>query len=108
MYRPGCFCFAGSDLLCPFRTTTLKREDYTMKLTSFLFFGAGVAFGIGVMYAVKSDTGKRIALALASKGYELKGRLASMADEVKDTVGDVVSEARNAVKKQDAQAFGAQ
>lgn len=65
-----------------------------MKLTRLMFFGMGVALGVGATYAVKSRTGKKLAVALASKGLELKDRLACMADRMKESVEDIVAEAR--------------
>ncbi len=65
-----------------------------MKFTSFLIFGAGVALGVGATCAVKSRRGRKLAVALASKGLELKDRLACMADRMKESVEDIVAEAR--------------
>ena len=65
-----------------------------MKFTRFLIFGAGMALGVGAVCAVKSRRGKKLAVALASKGLELKERLACMADRMKESVEDIVAEAR--------------
>lgn len=65
-----------------------------MKFTRLLIFGAGVALGAGAVYAARSRTGKKFAVALASKGLELKERLACMADRMKESVEDIVAEAR--------------
>ena len=65
-----------------------------MKFTSFLIFGAGVALGVGATCAVKSRRGRKLAIALASKGLELKEHLACMADRMKESVEDIVAEAR--------------
>ena len=64
-----------------------------MKFTSFLIFGVGVALGVGASCAVKSRKGRTLAIALASKGLELKDRLACMADRMKkSTFSTTVSE----------------
>ena len=73
-----------------------------MKFTSFLIFGAGVALGVGATYALKSRRGKKLAVALASKGLELKDRLTCMADRMKESVEDIVAEARYAHEHGDA------
>lgn len=67
-----------------------------MKFADVLLFGAGVALGVGATYAVKSRRGKKLAVALASKGLELKDRLACVADRMKESVEDIVAEARYA------------
>ena len=73
-----------------------------MKFTSFLIFGVGVALGVGASCAVKSRKGRTLAIALASKGLELKDRLACMADRMKESVEDIVAEARYANEHGDA------
>lgn len=65
-----------------------------MRYTRLFIFGLGVAVGVGAVYAVKSKTSKKRAVALASKGLELKDRLACMADNVKESVEDIMAEAR--------------
>ena len=67
-----------------------------MKFADVLLFGAGVALGVGATYAVKSWRGKKLAVALASKGLELKDRLACVADRMKESVEVFVAEARYA------------
>lgn len=73
-----------------------------MKFTSFLIFGAGVALGVGATCAVKSRRGRKLAIALASKGLELKEHLACMADRMKESVEDIMAEARYANEHGDA------
>lgn len=73
-----------------------------MKFADVLLFGAGVALGVGATYAVKSRRGKKLAVALASKGLELKDRLACVADRMKESVEDIVAEARYANEHGDA------
>lgn len=65
-----------------------------IRCTRCLIFGAGVALGVAATCAVKSRTGKKLAVALTSKGLELKDKLACMADRMKESVEDIVAEAR--------------
>jgi hypothetical protein len=59
-----------------------------------LFFAAGIGVGIGVTCFVKSKAGKKTAVAIASKGLELKDRVVSMAERAKEAVDDVIAEAK--------------
>ena len=68
----------------------------------FLIFGAGGALGVGATCAMKSRRGRNLAVALASKGLELKDRLTCMADRMKESVEDIVAEARYAHEHGDA------
>ncbi|MDR1622406.1 MAG: DUF6110 family protein [Synergistaceae bacterium] len=68
-----------------------------------LFFTAGVVVGVGVVCLVKSKAGKKAAVAVVSKGLELKNRVASMTERVKEAMDDVVAEAKY-VNEQKAQA----
>ncbi len=79
-----------------------------MRLTRLLIFGAGVALGVGATCAVKSKAGKKLAVALASKGLELKDRLACMADRMKESVEDIVAEARYVNEHGGAEEAGAE
>jgi hypothetical protein len=65
-----------------------------MKYEKALLFAAGAVFGIGTACFVKSRTGKKVAVAIAGKGLELKDCVAGMAERVKETVDDVMAEAR--------------
>ena len=65
-----------------------------MKFSHLLIFGAGVALGAGAVCAVQSKMGKKFAVAVVGKGLELKERLAYMADRMKESVEDIVAEAR--------------
>ncbi|MDR2137811.1 MAG: DUF6110 family protein [Synergistaceae bacterium] len=59
-----------------------------------LFFAAGVAVGVGVVCFVKSKAGKKAAVAIVSKGLELKECVASTAERIKEAAQDVVAEAK--------------
>jgi hypothetical protein len=67
---------------------------YAMKYEKALLFAAGVAVGVGAVCFVRSKAGKKAAVAIVSKGLELKDRVAAAAERVKETVGDVVAEAK--------------
>jgi hypothetical protein len=58
------------------------------------FFAVGVAVGAGAVCFVRSKAGKKVAVAIASKGLELKDCVTSMAERVKETVDDVMAEAK--------------
>ena len=58
------------------------------------FFTAGVIAGVGAACFVRSEKGKKTAVAIASKGLELKERVAGMAERLKETVDDVMAEAK--------------
>lgn len=79
-----------------------------VRCTRCLIFGAGIALGVAAVCAVKSRTGKRMAVALTSKGLELKDRLACMADRMKESVEDIVAEARYANEHGCAEEAGAE
>jgi hypothetical protein len=65
-----------------------------MKYERALLFAAGVIVGAGAVCFVRSKAGKSAAVAVLSKGLELKERAASMAGQLKETVEDVVAEAK--------------
>jgi hypothetical protein len=65
-----------------------------MKYGQAFFFLAGAAVGVGVACFVKSKAGKKTAVAIVSKGLELKDCVASTAERVKEVVEDVVAEAK--------------
>jgi hypothetical protein len=67
------------------------------------FFAAGVVVGAGVVCFVKSKAGKKAAVAIASKGLELKDCVVSATERLKEAVDDVVAEAKY-VNEQKAQA----
>jgi hypothetical protein len=58
------------------------------------YFAAGVAVGVGVVCFVRSKAGKKVAVAIASKGLELKNCVASMAERAKEAADDVIAEAK--------------
>ncbi|MDR2523862.1 MAG: hypothetical protein LBC93_09215 [Synergistaceae bacterium] len=58
------------------------------------FFTAGVIAGVGAACFVRSEKGRKTAVAIASKGLELKERVAGMAERLKETVDDVMAEAK--------------
>jgi hypothetical protein len=59
----------------------------------------GVAVGAAGACFLKSGAGRKTAVALASKGLELKERVASAAERAKETASDIVAEARFANEK---------
>lgn len=65
-----------------------------MKYGNLLLFAAGAAVGAGAVWLVTSGKGRRSAVAIISKGLELKERVAGMAERVKETADDVVAEAK--------------
>ncbi|MDR1875138.1 MAG: YtxH domain-containing protein [Synergistaceae bacterium] len=67
-----------------------------MKNEKVLLFAAGLAVGAGIACFTKSQAGKKLAVSVVGKGMELKDCVASMAERVKETVDDVVAEAKYA------------
>ncbi|MDR1378620.1 MAG: YtxH domain-containing protein [Synergistaceae bacterium] len=65
-----------------------------MKYERALFFIIGMTVGAGVVCFAKSKAGKKTAVAIVSKGLELKDRVASTAERVKEAVEDMVAEAK--------------
>ncbi|MDR3280151.1 MAG: DUF1490 family protein [Synergistaceae bacterium] len=58
------------------------------------YFLVGVAAGAAGVCFLKSETGRKAAVAITSKGLELKDRVATMAERVKETTSDIVAEAK--------------
>jgi hypothetical protein len=65
-----------------------------MKYERALLFAAGVLVGAGAVCFIRSGAGKKAAVAVVSKGLELKNCVASMAGRVKETAEDVLAEAK--------------
>ncbi|MDR1508055.1 MAG: DUF6110 family protein [Synergistaceae bacterium] len=65
-----------------------------MKYGNLLLFAAGAAVGAGAVWLVTSGKGRKSAVAIISKGLELKERVACMAERAKETADDVVAEAK--------------
>ncbi|MDR1137979.1 MAG: DUF6110 family protein [Synergistaceae bacterium] len=65
-----------------------------MKYGNLILFAAGAAVGAGAVWLVTSGNGKKSAVAIVSKGMELKERVAGMAERVKEAADDVVAEAK--------------
>jgi hypothetical protein len=60
------------------------------------YFLAGLVAGAAGVCFIKSETGRKTAVAIAGKGLELKDRVAAMADRAKETADDIVAEAKYA------------
>jgi hypothetical protein len=58
------------------------------------YFLTGVAIGAAGVCFMKSETGRKAAVAIASKGLELKDRVAVIAERAKETADDIVAEAK--------------
>jgi hypothetical protein len=65
-----------------------------MKYGNLLLFAAGAAVGAGAVWLVTSGKGRQSAVAIVSKGLELKERVAGMAERAKETADDVLAEAK--------------
>ncbi|MDR1471945.1 MAG: hypothetical protein LBS75_05425 [Synergistaceae bacterium] len=65
-----------------------------MKYGKLLTFLAGAAVGAGALLFVNSKAGKNLAVAVASKGLELRERAAAAAELLKERADDVVAEAK--------------
>jgi hypothetical protein len=67
-----------------------------MKYEKTLLFAAGFIAGAGLVCFAKSRAGKKIAVALVGKGMELRDCVASVTERAKETIDDVVAEAKYA------------
>ncbi|HCL80583.1 MAG TPA: hypothetical protein DIC53_11530 [Synergistaceae bacterium] len=65
-----------------------------MKLDKVLIFAVGVVVGVGAVKMMKSKPGRRAVVSIAHKGYELKDLVNGMAERVKESLDDVVAEAK--------------
>ncbi|MDR1048290.1 MAG: hypothetical protein LBL51_00925 [Synergistaceae bacterium] len=70
-----------------------------MKYEKVLLFAAGALVGAGAVCFVRSQAGRKAAVAVIGKGLELKERVAGMAERLKETADDIVAEARYANEK---------
>ena len=57
-------------------------------------FAAGFIVGAGVVCFAKSEKGRNAAVAIASKGLELKERVSGLTERFKESVDDVMAEAK--------------
>ncbi|MDR3165409.1 MAG: DUF6110 family protein [Synergistaceae bacterium] len=67
-----------------------------MKYERAILLGAGILVGMGVTCFAKSKLGKKAAVAVVSKGLQLKECVAGIAERTKETIDDVIAEAKNA------------
>ena len=65
-----------------------------MKYERALLFAAGVVVGAGAVCFIRSGAGKKAAVAVVSKGLELKNCVAAMAERAKEAAEDVLAEAK--------------
>ena len=72
-----------------------------MKYERAIFFGAGILAGMGAVCFAKSKLGRKAAVAVVSKGLQLKECVAELAERTKETVDDVIAEAKNVNEQND-------
>ncbi|GHV52459.1 hypothetical protein FACS1894216_08630 [Synergistales bacterium] len=72
-----------------------------MQYTKILCFAAGAAFGAGTLCFINSGKGKRAAVAIASRGLELRDRVAELTERARESADDVIAEAME-INKQKA------
>ncbi|MDR1966897.1 MAG: hypothetical protein LBQ36_09315 [Synergistaceae bacterium] len=65
-----------------------------MRYERALLFLAGFAAGAGLVAFAGSPCGRKAAVAVASKGLELRDRAAALAERAKESLDDVVAEAK--------------
>jgi hypothetical protein len=65
-----------------------------MQYAKILYFAAGAVAGAGALCFVTSGKGKEAAVAVASKGLELRDRVAELAERVKESADDVIATAK--------------
>jgi hypothetical protein len=66
-----------------------------MKYEKAIFLGAGVLFGVSAACFAKSKLGRKAAVAVVSKGLQLRECVAGLACRTTETVCDVIAEAKN-------------
>jgi hypothetical protein len=72
-----------------------------MKYEKAILFGAGILAGRGAVCFAKSKLGRKAAVAVVSKGLQLKECVAGVAERTKETVDDVIAEAKNVNEQND-------
>ncbi|MDR0653563.1 MAG: DUF6110 family protein [Synergistaceae bacterium] len=72
-----------------------------MKYEKAILFGAGLLAGVGVACFAKSKLGRKAAVAVVSKGLQLKECVTDIAERTKETVDDVIAEAKNVNEQRD-------
>jgi gas vesicle protein len=65
-----------------------------MNREKLLWLAAGFLAGAGTVCFVRGQAGRKAAVAIASKGLELKERVEALTERVKETAEDVVAEAK--------------
>jgi hypothetical protein len=72
-----------------------------MKYERAILFGAGILAGMGVACFAKSKLGRKTAVAVANKGLQLRECVAGIVERTKETVDDVIAEAKNVNEQHD-------
>jgi hypothetical protein len=72
-----------------------------MKYERAIFFGAGILAGMGAVCFAKSKLGRKAAVAVASEGLRLRECVAGLAERAKETVDDVIAEAKSVNEQND-------
>lgn len=60
----------------------------------FFCLALGIALGVGAYVLIKNGMARKAAVAVATKGLDLKERVTEMAERVKESAEDVMAEAR--------------
>jgi hypothetical protein len=66
-----------------------------MKYERAIFFGAGILVGAGAVCFARSKLGRKAAVAVMSKGLQLRESVAGFAERTKETFDDVIAEAKS-------------
>lgn len=64
-----------------------------MRYERAIIFAAGLVLGAGAYALIQSSTGRKAAVAVLSKGLELKEKVETMTERAKESLEDVVAEA---------------
>jgi hypothetical protein len=72
-----------------------------MKYERAIFLGAGILVGMGAVCFAKSKLGRKAAVAVVSKGLQLRECVGGIAERTKETVDDVIAEAKNVNERND-------
>jgi acetyltransferase-like isoleucine patch superfamily enzyme len=66
-----------------------------MKYERAILIGAGALAGMGVVCFARSKLGRKAAVAVVSKGLRLRECVAGIAERTKETIDDVIAEAKS-------------
>jgi hypothetical protein len=76
-------------------TADQRKGIFNMRYEKAIIFGAGILVGVGAARFARSKLGRKAVVAAVSKGLQLKECVAELSERTKETVSDVIAEAKN-------------